>query len=211
VPAARKPPKPPREPGWFDYHAVLSNRFILGGLGILTVMLVAAIVLFAVGGDGDNGGSNVSAQPTTGPGATAVIGPGTTYAFLGLVRGGILLTVVGRNEGDTWFQVIYPPGSTFRVWVQADAIDIEGDTSNLVIAGPAEGPDIVVPTYAGPVQPLPTEPGGTEIEETPTPVDAEPTRTPRPRFTPAPTWTPRPTATPPGPLPTPASEGRPTP
>jgi uncharacterized protein YraI len=222
VPTSRKPP-PPKEPGALDLQAVLRNRFILGGLGVLVVLLLAAIVLFAVGGDG-NKGATVSGQPTVdGADATAVIGPGlrgrmtatvgsragpgTTYPFLGLITNGTLLTVVGRNADDTWYQVIYPPGSTLRVWIVSSAIAITGDTSGLVIAGPAAGPDVVVPTFAGPSGPLPTEPGGTEIDETPT-VDAQPTR--RPTFTPPPTWTPVPTNTPQGPVATPGNE-RPTP
>jgi len=226
VPTSRKPPKAPRgEPGWFDYQAVLRNRFILGGLGVLVVMLLVAIVLFAVGGD-DNGNADVSAQPTNDPAAaTAVIGsglrgqmlatvgaragPGNTYPFLGILTDGTELTVVGRNADESWYQVIYPE-STLRVWVIASSIEIDGDTSDLVIAGPAEAPDVVVPTFSGPVGPLPTEPGGTEIEETPT-EGAAPTRTPHAAFTPAPTWTPRPTNTPPGPISTPGSEPRPTP
>lgn len=221
VPTNRKPPKlegsgPP------DWQAVLHNRFILGGLGVLVVLLLSAIVLFALGGDGNKGAAVSGRTTPDGTSATAVIGPGlrgrmaatvgsragpgTSYAFLGLITSGAELTVVGRNADNTWYQVIYPPGSTLRVWVVASAIRIDGDTSALVIAGPAAGPDVVVPTFAGPSGPLPTEPGGTEIEETPT--FAEPTR--RPTFTPPPTWTPAPTRTPPGPVVTPSNE-RPTP
>lgn len=223
MPTSQKP-RGPREPGWLDVQAVLRNRFILAGLGVLVVLLLTAIVLFAVGGDSNDKAPSVSGNPTDDPAATAVIGPGLqgrmlatvgsragpgySYAFLGLITNGTPLKVVGRNADDSWYQVIYPPSSTLRVWVIGSAIDITGDTSSLVIAGPAAGPDVVVPTYAGPAQPLPTEPGGTEIEETPT--AGEPTRTPRPAFTAQPTWTPRPTNTPPGPIVTPGGE-RPTP
>jgi uncharacterized protein YraI len=126
-------------------------------------------------------------------------GPGPGYPILGTIPRSAVVTVVGRNEDNTWFQVIYPPGFSIRGWVQATLIDIEGDVSSLVIAGPGAGPDVQVPTYAGPINvPIPTEPGGTEFEETPTPRPTRvlPTSTPYPVPTEAPTFTPRPTSPP---------------
>lgn len=216
-------PPPPLHPGQqpqpgaaqSDWHAVLHNRFIIAGLGALVLLLLTAIVLFALGGDNDNA-STASGQPTAdgrvttpvlGPGLNGKLrttasmrnGPGPGYPILGTIPRSAVVTVVGRNVDNTWFQVIYPPGFTIRGWVQATLIDIEGDVSSLVIAGPGAGPDIEVPTYAGPIDvPIPTEPGGTEFEETPTPRPTRvlPTSTPFPIPTEAPTFTPRPTSPP---------------
>lgn len=212
-------PPPPRDPGErIDWMSILRNRFILAGLAMLVLLLLIAIILFAVGGDDDDA-SNAAAgveptpgaetTPVLGPGLAGVMratatmrnGPGSTYAILGTIPRDTVVTVVGRNEDETWFQVIYPPGSQLRGWVQASLIDVEGDTSELVIAGPGESPDVIVPTFSGPAV-IPTEPGGTELEE-PTAVV---TPTSRPTNTPNPTWTPRPTATPAGPVATPGSQ-----
>ena len=204
---------------WADWQGVLRNRFILAGLGVLVVLLLVAIVLFAVGGEDGNDTSGVAAQATNDGGVTTPVlgpglpgqlrttttmrnGPGSTYAILGTIPRDSVVTVVGRNQDDTWLQVLYPPGTQLRGWVRASLIDVNGDVSELVIAGPGELPDIPVPTYAGPVfTPVATEPGS----------EFEATRTPRPTFTPVPTWTPRPTRTPPptstqGPVPTTANE-----
>lgn len=209
----------PATEGWADWHAVLRNRFILGGLGSLVVLLLVAIVLFAVGGGDNNDTSAVAPRPTRDGGATTPVlgpglpaqlrttatmrnGPGPTYAILGTIPRDSVVTVVGRNEDDTWLQVLYPPGTQLRGWVQASLIDVNGDISELVIAGPGAQPDVPVPTYSGPIYtPVATEPGS----------EFEPTRTPRPTFTPVPTWTPRAPRTPvptstPGAVPTTANE-----
>jgi uncharacterized protein YraI len=217
-PSGKASASAPATEGWADWQAVLRNRFILAGLGLLVVLLLVAIVLFAVGGEDENGTSGVAPQPTSdgvttpvlGPGLPGQLrttttmrnGPGSTYAILGTIPRDSVVTVVGRNEDDTWLQVLYPPGTQLRGWVRASLIDVNGDVSELVIAGPGEQPDVPVPTFAGPVfTPVATEPGS----------EFEPTRTRRPTFTPVPTWTPRPTRTPPptstpGPVPTTANE-----
>ena len=206
--------EPPQGVTHSDWHAVLRNRFIIGGLGALVLLLLTAIVLYTMG-DGDSDTSTVRADPTAngtvttpviGPGLNGKLrttvsmhnGPGPGYSILGTIQRNKVVKVVGRNEDNTWYQVIYPPGGTLRGWVQAPLIDVEGDISTLVIAGPGAGPNNAVPTYAGPIDvAIPTEPGGTEIEDTPTP---RPTRaatsTPYPVPTEAPTFTPRPTSPP---------------
>lgn len=215
-------PPPPLYPGQepppsvthSDWQAILRNRFIIGGLGALVLLLLTAIVLYTLGGD-NNDTSTVSGDPTAdgrvttpviGPGLSGKLrttvsmhnGPGPGYAILGTIQRNAVVKVVGRNQDNTWYQVIYPPGGTLRGWVQASLIDVEGNTSTLVIAGPGAGPNIAVPTYAGPIDvPIPTEPGGTEIDETPSPAPTrEPRFTPFPVPTEAPTFTPRPTSPP---------------
>lgn len=204
---------------WADWQALLRNRLILGGLAALVLLLLVAIVLVLIGSDGDDettprplvattpreeeptvlpSGGLIGRMRTT---ASVRRGPAATYEILGTVRGGAVVTVVGRNEDETWLQLIYPPGSELRGWVNATLIEVTGDVSRLVIAGPSAGPSVAVPTspFFNPTfEPLPTEPGGEPTEP------AEPTETPRRR----PTNTPRPTRTP---TPTPAPEETPTP
>jgi uncharacterized protein YraI len=216
-------PPPPLQPGQeqepapehSDWQAILRNRFIIAGLGALVLLLLTAIVLFTLDGDSDSA-ATARGEPTAdgrvttpiiGPGLSGTLrttasmrnGPGSGSAIIGTIRRGTAVTVVGRNEDSTWFQIIHPGVPTIRAWVQATLIDIEGDVSSLVIAGPGEGPDVEIPTFAGPIDvPIPTEPGGTEFDETPTPRPTRvlPTSTPFPIPTEAPTFTPRPTAAP---------------
>ena len=62
--------------------ALLNNRFILGGLGIVVVLLLTAIVLVAIGhgDDSDAGSQNVAAAPDNEETPTRPIGglAGTT-------------------------------------------------------------------------------------------------------------------------------------
>jgi uncharacterized protein YraI len=135
-------------------------------------------------------------------------GPDVTYAILGTVPKGAVVAVVGRNEDNQWFQVLYPPNSQLRGWVPAGAIDVDGDIEGLVIAGPGSGPAIEVPTISGPIieEPivLPSPPFVDEPIET---VVLFPTDTPEPEPTeePVPTPTPRPVRTAPQPTADPAA------
>jgi uncharacterized protein YraI len=196
-----------------EWRALLYNRFILGGLGVLAVLFVVMIVLVVFGG-GDGGPSRSAAvgQDSTPDGESTPVprsglvgnvrttttmrnGPGSTYAILGTIRRGALVSIIGRNADDTWLQVLHPPGSQIHGWVDASFIEVSGDLSDLAIAGPGSGPAVVVPTSAVPWVPQPTAPA-------PTDPSASPTSTPPPSPSP-PTLTPPTTATvTPPPLPT---------
>ncbi len=193
--------------GW---SALLNNRFILGALGVVAVLLLTAIVLVAIGHGDDIGGdaSNVVApsgdetplRPIGGLAGTTVTtasyrnGPGPTYVILGTIPRGTTVTVVGRNANDTWLQVRYPTSSSLKGWVDAKLLDVDGDITVLAIAGPgpvASADITYVPTVAH-----------YEPVETPTEELAEPTRRSRPTAAPTrrpsvtPYRTPLPTNTP---------------
>jgi len=193
-----------------DVTALLQNRFILFGLGTVVVLLLLTVVLVVVG-DGDDGKTPSAIRPTT-PGRDATDvpplvglpgrllstvtmrnGPDSTYAILGTISKGARLAVVGRNEDATWLQVIYPPGRQLRGWVNATALQVDGDVATLVIAGPGSGPQVPIPTSFGFITPvLPTEPATTPLGGGATATGERPTRTPRPIVTEgAPTRTPR--------------------
>src|SRR3972149_3743504 len=50
-------------------------------------------------------------------------GPDATYAILGTIPRGALVPVVGRNADATWLQVVYPPTSQLRGWVDASLLN----------------------------------------------------------------------------------------
>jgi uncharacterized protein YraI len=111
-------------------------------------------------------------------------GPGLTYNYVGLIPEGELVPVVGRNEEGTWLQVLYPATSQFRGWVIASQVDVDGDISTLVLAGPGAGPQVPLPTSFPfitpevPVEETPALPG-----EEPTATEEPVTRTPVPSAT----------------------------
>ena len=192
------------EPAWMQ---LLRNRLILGGLGIVALLTVTAIVLVAIG-SGD-GGSNraVVGDRTPDPNETFVVrgglpgrmtrtvsmraGPGPSYQIVGTVPRQARVAVIGRSDDSEWLQLNYPPGSTIKGWVLTEFVQVTGDISSLPIGAASEGPDIVVPTFIPvetPIVVLPTEPFETLVPteplETPTDVPTatepplEPTATP---------------------------------
>jgi uncharacterized protein YraI len=150
-------------PEQFDF---LRNRFLLAGLGVLAVLLLTAIVLVVLGGSNGDDGDAVAAvataendeEPTPSADVTGLllttatmrIGPGLDYAIMGTVPEGAVVVLAGRNEDNTWLQVVYPAGSQLRGWIPVDQVEVSGDLTGLVIAGPGEPPEIDVPTYIEP-------------------------------------------------------------
>ena len=212
-PSASAPTPPPPDGAFGEISALLRNRLILLGLGVIVVLLLITVVLVVIdagGGAGTPSGaigpntpvSDATVVPLQGlPGhmrstATLWNGPGDTYAILGTVAKNATVSVIGRNAGGSWLQVV-PPHSV-RGWIDATFIDVQGDVSRLPIGGPGSGPDVAVPTsvvFNTPVrvptkpQELPTEPQATPTESaklaTTTPIFA-PTNTPPLASTPTP-------------------------
>ena len=211
-----------RAPVLAEAMALLHNRLILGGLGLLVVLLLVAIVLFALGGGDDAADrhlvvdfSTPDGRPTAVPRAGLIgrvrvttsthNGPGTGYAILGTIPAGAVVPLVGRNADATWVQVIYPPSSQLRGWVDASFIDVTADLSRLTIAGPGLGPSVLIPTGFLPEEPTAALTPTTEVT---TPAATAPTETPAPDTTPPEptppaTGTPALPPTPPPPTPTP--------
>ncbi len=198
-------------PEWLDF---LRNRLILGGLGIVVTMLLLAIVLVALGGEGGGvrpqlvlGSDMPEGTPPAfrGDGLAGRMlvtvslrnGPGVNHPILGIVPSGALVSVIGRDADEGWLQIV--PAAGIPGWVPRSAVDVAGEVSELVIGAPGEGPSVVVPTQI-PVF-VPEEP--VEAPTLPSAVEPTPTLAPPPTATPQPveptaTLAPAPTATPPG-------------
>ena len=214
--------------GRLDWAGLLRNRFILGGIGVVVVLFLAAIVLVAVGGGDDDVGRSIASGTEVPDGSrtnsisglsgemrtttTMRNGPGATYAIIGTIPSGAVVSIVGRNADEAWLQVTYPAGSQLRGWVPAGSLKVSGDVSRLTIAGPGESPGALVPTSPAPIivdpgplgtAPLPTDPpsttpivtpAGTEAPTALPPVGPSATATTEPTK-PPPTLTPEPVAT----------------
>ncbi|MCH7719317.1 MAG: SH3 domain-containing protein [Chloroflexi bacterium] len=169
-----------------EWLAFLRNRAILGGLATVVVLLIIAVVLVALGGgDGDlerplaAGLSTPEELPTVTNGSELVgrinntvslrNGPGVTFAILGTISGGTVVSVVGRSEDSVWLQIVPPSGITG--WVLAAFVNVLGDISQLAVGQPGKGPFVRVPTS---VPGLVGEPPGI----LPTPPPAAPTSPP---------------------------------
>ena len=194
-----------------EWLAFLRNRAILGGLAAVVVLLIIAVVLVALGGgDGDldrplsTGVSTPEELPTVANGSELVgrinntvslrNGPGSTFAILGTISGGTVVSVVGRSEDAVWLQIVPPSGITG--WVLAAFVDVLGDVSQLAVGQAGKGPSVRIPTA------VPRRVGEPPIV-VPTPPPAAPTSPPPaaptalpPAAAPTATATPLPPATP---------------
>lgn len=89
-------------------------------------------------------------------------GPGVEYPVIGGLAEGASAQISGANHDRTWWQIVYPPGSSERAWVSAkdkysQALHTETvptvDAPEIPTATPAE---IDVPTQTVTARPLPT-------------------------------------------------------
>lgn len=201
-PGAPPPTTLPPDDGsfWADWQSLLRNRLILGGLSLLIVLLLTTLVLVLLGrGDNSTDGPavEVSTPAKTSPPlpagsvigrmrttASMLAGPDPQYSPLGTIRSGVVLQIIGRSADDAWLQVIYPPGTQLRGWVNRTLLEVTGNVSLLRIAGPEAGPNVELPTsaYVNPTYEVATG-------EAPTFEGAVATSTPRPTRTRAPTAT----------------------
>lgn len=88
-------------------------------------------------------------------------GPGVQEASLGLLGLGTQVQVTGRNPAGTWWQIIYPAGSTTFGWVTAAYMQIPASDSGkipIVLLDTGQGPDPTLP-FSQPIrQSTPTLP-----------------------------------------------------
>ncbi len=202
----------PETPVWL---ALLRNRLILGGLSVVVLLLLIVVVLFTIGGGDD--GSDVSfalgtttpdGKPTAVPGngvagrvlttATVFNGPSNGFDIRGTVPSGATVSVSGRNDDGSWLQIVYPPNSPLRGWVEVDLVEVTGDIMLLAVAEAGAPPAIDIPTSAAPAATSTPVVTATPVAtDTPVPTIETPTQPPPTIVaTPPPTITPTPGETP---------------
>jgi uncharacterized protein YraI len=164
--------------------AALRNPLVLGALAIL-LAVAAAVAVAVVFSEGEpETVIVVPPEQTAAPGRMATrtpvplegtraralstltvrAGPASGYISLGIVPRDADLEVVGRDEGESWLEIAYPPRSRLMGWVIAEGVELEGSLSSLPVAAPQS---LVLPA-------VPTYPPGTFLDEetTPTPESA---------------------------------------
>jgi len=102
------------------------------------------------------------------------VGPGTGYLSLGTIPGGTALSMTGRLEDNSWFQIEYPSGLDRRAWVAGNLVKLDVGAKLLPIYN-----RLATPVTEAPPQPegqdSPPE-GETPVPATETPIP--PTSTP---------------------------------
>ena len=176
--------------------ALLHNRLILAGLSVVVLLLLIVVVLFTIGGGDD--GSDVSfalgtttpdGEPTAVPGngvvgrvlttATVFNGPSTGFDIRGTVPAGATVAVSGRDDDGSWLQIVYPPNSSLRGWVEVDLVEVTGDIMLLAVAEAGAPPAIDIPTsVAPPATSIPVATATPAETNTPVPTTETPTQLP---------------------------------
>ena len=153
-------------------YSMLSNPYVLAALAVAAAIILAVAFVLIFGED-DRGGSLgfVSATSTPLPGqfpgvqaeviAKAAIreGPGLDFFELGLLTNGQDVSVVGRNDDSSWYQIVFP-GTELRGWVPDSALRLPDGADGaieVVLFTPIPKPSVE--------QPTPTPPPATATEE----------------------------------------------
>jgi uncharacterized protein YraI len=178
---SRPVPPPPLYEEYDEYddynteYSMLRNPYVLAALAVAAAIILAVVVVIAFssnGKDGLNGVAVTSQTPTPLPGqqlpgvqakviAVAAIreGPGLEYFELGLLRNGQSVSVVGRTEDSSWYQVVFL-GSDLKGWVPDSALRLPDNSDasiDIVVFTPIPKPSVE--------QPTPTPPAVTPTEE----------------------------------------------
>jgi hypothetical protein len=151
-------------------YSMLRNPYVIAALAVAVAIMLAVVFVIAFssneGGIGSVGGVN-SRTPTPAPGelpgvqakviAIAAIreGPGLEFFELGLLRNGQDVSVVGRNDDASWYQVIFA-GADLRGWVPDSALrlpDGADEQIEVVLFTPIPKPSVEQPTPTPPATP----------------------------------------------------------
>ncbi len=99
------------------------------------------------------------------------VGPGVGYLSLGTLGAGTLLSMTGRVEDNSWFQIEYPSGRDGRAWVSGDLVSLADGPKKLPLYN-----FLATPVTAGPLQPeAPAEAQAPAFPASETPIPASPT------------------------------------
>ncbi len=77
------------------------------------------------------------------------LGPGNSFAVIGLLNKSEAVTPVGRDADSNWLAIQFPPGSAGRGWVPVSALDNVSGVERLAIALPTPLPRTVSTFPAG--------------------------------------------------------------
>ena len=179
---------------------MLRNPYVLAGTAVAgaIVLAVMVVIFFGSGGGASGETDRRSNTPVSGgainpltpqarsgvevrsiAAATVRTGPELDYPEIGPLRSGQDVTVVGRNPNSTWFQIQFPPGTSFTGWVPATALRVpEASLASIPLSEstPIPRPTIIIPTSI----PVPAVTRPPALPPTITPTPGPPTPAPPP-------------------------------
>ena len=153
-------------------YSMLRNPYVLAALAVAgAIILAVAFVIAFNQGDGNpsTGVVVTPPSPTPLPGqlpgvqaeglAKAAIreGPGLEFFELGLLNKDQDVSVVGRNEDSSWYQIIFA-GAGLKGWVPKSALRLPDDADALievVVFTPIPKPSVEQPTSTPEITPTP--------------------------------------------------------
>jgi len=164
---------------------MLRNPYVLAALAVAgaIILAVAFVIVFSEGSDNPgSGGVSVDApSPTPAPGQLPGVqaeviaissireGPSLDFLQLGLMQKGQKVSVVGRNEDSSWYQVVFA-GANLKGWVPDSAIRLPDNADGLievVVFTPVPRPSVEQPTptpAATATQEVPSDPPDIAVE-----------------------------------------------
>ena len=185
---------------------VVSLAFLLGfGLGSFVGVILAVVAVLAIRGPSEEPKIADSqeqllapltptptpslqvtpdARPRTKDAGNVYLGPGLAFAVVGTVQRGEPVEVVGRDSDSTWVAIRFPPNSSARGWLAADALDGLTNVERFAVLVPTPLPRSLSTTTPNNSSGFPGS-GGTQtffptVTPTPFATSTTPTRTPTP-------------------------------
>ncbi len=168
-PSVTPSPVQPSPPAPDDYEAyseaeysMLRNPFVLAALAVAGAIILAVVfvLVFSEGANAPRNVGGISRTPTPlsgeTPGTQAEViakaaireGPGLEFFELGLLNNGQKVSVVGRNEDSSWYQIVFA-GTDLKGWVPDSALRLPDDSDGLievVLFTPIPKPSVEQPT-----------------------------------------------------------------
>jgi hypothetical protein len=156
----------------FDYdeaeYSMLRNPYVLAALAVAgaIILAVAFVIMFSEGEDNPSGVVVTESSPTPLPGelpgvqarglAKAAIreGPGLEFFELGLLNKDQEVSVVGRNDDSSWYQIVF--AGRLTGWVPRSALKLPDDADEaieVVVFTPIPKPSVEQPTATPEVTP----------------------------------------------------------
>jgi uncharacterized protein YraI len=102
------------------------------------------------------------------------IGPGLGYLSLGTLPGGTLMSMTGRLEDNSWFQIEYPSGLNGRAWVSGELVRLDVGAKKLPIYNLLATPITEAPPQPEGASATPEAGSNNPPTETPLPPSATP-------------------------------------
>ena len=143
-------------------YALLLNPWIAAAVSVSIAVILAVVLVFGFGKGADNPGTahagpivdnTITVTPTAlSPAVQPIVpavqglraisrttvvvqsGPSLKHLGVGLLASKQEVQIVGHNTDASWYEITFPPGSSFTGWVPATSLQLPSDASSTVQA-----------------------------------------------------------------------------